>query len=416
MEMERIDKLLLNSILNLFASAGSSSAKSQASESDMLINGLAWCIAANKALPSEFQIISHKDFVLQRKIKSTQVIEAALKSMGCPYPLRAHQIRGLDYKALLPVVQWIVSRVLTMPSETTDEVTHVNYIEEEEYIIQQLGKELSLADNSVKILQANLKEQNQKKANVLNEAQHLREKIDKEGARNTVETLTPLLELSKDLQRQEQDSRSYYDKKRSDLQAEVIELEEMLSSSNQGNNLSNDFDHSLGDSLEGLNSAKCELAAQLRANLLLKRKLEDVPSQTELIQYEHRFSELYVHIQEKLRQTRKFYATYNALLEIKELMQKETSLLNSMSSQFQDAITSAAGRMKLIDSMEGIVKGTKQKLEKVQLGLTTEQKVCDGLKEKYFGAIAEQRRCSFLLKAFQEECAKNEKLRSQISN
>ncbi|XP_043702248.1 coiled-coil domain-containing protein 93 isoform X2 [Telopea speciosissima] len=348
--------------------------------------------------------------------KSTQVIEAALKSMGCPYPLRAHQIRSLDYKAILPVVQWIVSLVLEMPSESADEVTHVNNIEEEEYIIRQLEKELSLADNSVTILQANLKEQNQKKANVLNEMQHLREKIDKEGASNTVQTLTPLFELSKDLQRQEQDLRSYYDTKRSDLQAEVSELEEKISSSNQGNNLSDDFEHSLRDSLERLNSAKSELAAQLRTNLLLKRKIEDVPSQAELIQYEHRFSELYVQIQDKLRQTRKFYATYNAILEIKELMLKETSLLNSMSSQFQDAITSAAGRMKLIESMEGILKGTKQKLEKVQLGFTAEQKICDCIKEKYFGAIAEQRRCSFLLKAFQEECAKNDKLRNQISN
>ncbi|XP_042484312.1 coiled-coil domain-containing protein 93 isoform X2 [Macadamia integrifolia] len=336
--------------------------------------------------------------------------------MGCPYPLRAHQIRGLDYKVLLPVVQWIVSRVLEMPSKSAEEVTIVNNIEEEEYIIRQLEKELSLADNSVKILQANLKEQNQRKANVLNEIQHLREKIDKEGASNTVQTLTPLLELSKDLQRQEQDLRSYSDTKCSDLQAEVGELEEKISSSNQGKNLSDDFDRSLRDSLERLNSAKCELAAQLRANLLLKRRIEDVPSQAELIQYEHRFSELYVQIQDKLRQTRKFYATYNALLEIKELMLKETSLLNSMSSQFQDAITSAAGRMKLIDSMEGIVKGTKQKLEKVQLGFAGEQKICDGIKDKYFGAIAEQRRCSFLLKSFQEECAKNEKLRNQISN
>ena len=38
-------------------------------------------------------------------------------------------------------------------------------------------------------------------------------------------------------------------------------------------------------------------------------------------------------VQGKHRQTRKYYATYNALLEIKELMLKETSLLNSIISQ-----------------------------------------------------------------------------------
>ena len=44
---------------------------------------------------------------------------------------------------------------------------------------------------------------------------------------------------------------------------------------------------------------------------------------------------IFANVQEKLRQTRKYYGTYNALLEIKELMLKETSLLNSISSQVQ---------------------------------------------------------------------------------
>ncbi|KAK7851012.1 coiled-coil domain-containing protein 93 like protein [Quercus suber] len=82
---------------------------------------------------------------------------------------------------------------------------------------------------------------------------------------------------------------------------------------------------------------------------------------------------------------------------------------------FQDAITSTAGRMKLIDSMEGIVKSSQQKLDKVQHGLLEEQKVCDALKQRYAVAVAEQRHCYSLLKAFQEECAMNEKLRCQTS-
>lgn len=80
-----------------------------------------------------------------------------------------------------------------------------------------------------------------------------------------------------------------------------------------------------------------------------------------LLRYERRFSELYdqiqvliifvleflsnvifqmmiseqiiLYTQEKHRQTRKHYDTYNALLEIKELMLKEISLLNSIDSQ-----------------------------------------------------------------------------------
>jgi hypothetical protein len=42
-----------------------------------------------------------------------------------------------------------------------------------------------------------------------------------------------------------------------------------------------------------------------------------------------------------------------------------------------------------------------QKLQKVELGLQEEQKVSDALKKRYAAAIAEQRRCYSLLKAFQ---------------
>ncbi|EOY31388.1 Coiled-coil domain-containing protein 93 isoform 4 [Theobroma cacao] len=198
--------------------------------------------------------------------------------------------------------------------------------------------------------------QNQRKVSLLNELQNLQERIRKQGADAKVLKFVPLLETSKTLERQESQIRSDFDAKRSSLEAEVSDLEEKIATGCDDEKLSHGLDDSLNESLHKLNSAKKELAARLRAIVSVKRQLDDVPSQSELIQYERRFSELNAHIQEKLQQTRKFYATYNALLEIKELMLKETSLLNSISSQ--------------------------QKLEKLQLGLQEEQKVCDSLKER----------------------------------
>ncbi|XP_058074649.1 uncharacterized protein LOC131223310 isoform X2 [Magnolia sinica] len=401
---------VLQGILDLIASAGYSRARiPSVSPFDKLAGGLAWCIAATHAVDAEFHALCDEDLTVRDKINVGEVIEAALRSMKCPYPLQAHQIQGLDYKGAYPVVQWVVARVLKVRAEMGDE------IEEETSNIQQLEKELGHAENSIKMLRASLNEQERKKADVLNEIQHLNQEIDKKGANNVVQSLISLLALLKTLERKESDFRSYCKQKRSDMQAEVVELEKNLSHSSERESHTIDFDHSLRGLLEKLNSAKSALAAKLRANLLLKRRLDDVPSQTELIQYERRFSELYVQIQETLRQTRKYYATYNALVEVKELMLKETSLLNSISSQFQDAMISTTGRAKLIDSLEAIVKGTQQKLEKVQLGLHAEQKACDTLKEKYAAAIAEQRHRSSLLKAFQEECARNERLRNLTS-
>ncbi|XP_042039723.1 coiled-coil domain-containing protein 93 isoform X1 [Salvia splendens] len=248
---------------------------------------------------------------------------------------------------------------------------------------------------------------------VMEEVRILREKIDKECPNSIGRRLVSLLGSMKELEKQELDFQSQCSSDCSRLQKEVDELDKML---NSGANYvdSDAFHHSFQDSSERLESVKKEHATKLRAILSLKRQLDEVPSQAELIQYELRLSELNTQIQKTLRQTRKHYDTYNALLEIKDLMLKETSLLNSINLQFQNAITSADGRIKLTNSLEGILYGTQQKLDKVQLTHELEQKSCNTIKEKYTAAISEQRRSSSLVKLFQEECARNERLRSQM--
>lgn len=57
--------------------------------------------------------------------KVGEAIEEALQRMGCPYPLQAHQIQGLDYPAVLLVVQWLVKRVLQNREESGDQVSPV---------------------------------------------------------------------------------------------------------------------------------------------------------------------------------------------------------------------------------------------------------------------------------------------------
>lgn len=295
-----------------------------------------------------------------------------------------------------------------MQQQHDDDTNKVTRFEEEE---------LQSARASVETLTANLDNLNQRKADVLNNLEQLRERINKEGdaTYTGVQKLVPLLKSLKDLESQESVLQSDYDVKRTELEAEVCNLEEKIAAGMDSEGLCKDLDCLLSESPEKLNAAKKELAARLRAVMSVKWKLGEVPTQSELIQYECGFSDVNDHIQEKHQQTRKYYATYNTLLEIKELMLKETSLLNSISSQFQDAITTTNGCTKLIASMEGIVKGSQQKLQKVELGLQEEQKVSDALKKRYAAAMAEQRRCYSLLKAFQEECAKNERLRGQTS-
>ncbi|XP_073134473.1 uncharacterized protein [Henckelia pumila] len=255
----------------------------------------------------------------------------------------------------------------------------------------------------------------QKEAQVLDDIQ-IHKRADKYCPNSSMYSrLVSLLESLEGLEKQESDFQSRRNLEWSRLQVEVGELDEILCSATDDNECGDATDSSFQNCSEKLGLRKEELAAKLRSVVQLKRELDEVPSQAELIQYEIRSSELNNQIQKKHRQTRKLYDTYNALMEIKDLMVKEISLLNSISLQFQDAISSVDGRCKLIHSLEGILRGTQQKLEKVELTLQSEEKICDSIKEKCTAAISEQRQNSTLLKLLQEERARNERLRAQIN-
>ncbi|XP_073301652.1 uncharacterized protein [Primulina huaijiensis] len=258
------------------------------------------------------------------------------------------------------------------------------------------------------------KDEKQNEAQVLDDIQ-IHERDDKYCPNSSMYSrLVSLLESLEGLERQESDFQSQWDLELSRLQVEVEELDKILRSP-ADYEFGDAIDSSFQDCNEKLGLRKKELAAKLRSVVQLKRELDEMLTQDELIQYEIRSSELDNQIQKKHRQTCKHYDTYNALMEIKDLMLKEISLLNSISLQFQDAISSVDGRGKLIHSLEGILKGTQQKLEKVELTLQSEEKICDSIKEKCTTAISEQRQNSSLLKLLQEEHARNERLRAQIT-
>ena len=52
-----------------------------------------------------------------QKLKLGESIERALRRMRCPCELQAHQIQGLDYPAIFPVVQWLVKKVIATREE-----------------------------------------------------------------------------------------------------------------------------------------------------------------------------------------------------------------------------------------------------------------------------------------------------------
>jgi hypothetical protein len=46
-----------------------------------------------------------------------EIIEKTLARMRCPHVIRSHQIRGLDFINIHPVIQWLVKKVLEVRKE-----------------------------------------------------------------------------------------------------------------------------------------------------------------------------------------------------------------------------------------------------------------------------------------------------------
>ncbi|XP_073000023.1 uncharacterized protein [Typha latifolia] len=281
--------------------------------------------------------------------------------------------------------------------------------------VKQLENEHRLTKKSIKELLSHIDELDQCKESFHHKLQQLQQLLDGKNCSSSVQDLIEILKLLKAVEVEESELWFESEQLHTDKQFTMLKLEKKKSVVGE-RECSITIDDSVNKSFNKLDFIKKELAAILRTILSVRRQIDDVPTQPELIQYERRFSELFLQIQEKHRQTHKLYATYNTLLEIKELMLKETSLLNSINSQFNDAMTNTISCSKLVDSMENITKGTQQKLEKVQHSLVGEQKNSIFLKEKYAAATTEQRLFSSLLKAFQVSTNSNKDLwKSYIS-
>ena len=62
-----------------------------------------------------------RKLTMGQKLKLAESVERGLEDVGCPLPLRAHQIVGLDLEHVFPVVQWLMKRAMAKNHEGTEE-------------------------------------------------------------------------------------------------------------------------------------------------------------------------------------------------------------------------------------------------------------------------------------------------------
>ncbi|CAN7996478.1 unnamed protein product [Ixodes hexagonus] len=86
---------------------------------DKIVGGLAWGIELC-AVDIDVDLPFNENLNIGQKIALTEKIVRVLPKMKCPHRIEPHQIQGLDFEHIFPVVQWLVKKAIETKAETED--------------------------------------------------------------------------------------------------------------------------------------------------------------------------------------------------------------------------------------------------------------------------------------------------------
>uniref|UniRef100_A0A4W4GTK7 Coiled-coil domain-containing protein 93 n=1 Tax=Electrophorus electricus TaxID=8005 RepID=A0A4W4GTK7_ELEEL len=112
----------LAEILELLLAAGYFRARIKGlSPFDKVVGGMTWCITTC-SFDIDVDLLFQENSTIGQKIALTEKIVSVLPRMKCPHRLEPHQIQGLDFIHIFPVVQWLVKRAIETREEMGDYV------------------------------------------------------------------------------------------------------------------------------------------------------------------------------------------------------------------------------------------------------------------------------------------------------
>ncbi|VVC90904.1 unnamed protein product [Leptidea sinapis] len=74
---------------------------------DKIVGGLTWCIELCD-IDIDINLLFEENLTIGKKIALTEKIVKVLPTMKCPYSIEPHQIQGLDFINIYPLVQWLI--------------------------------------------------------------------------------------------------------------------------------------------------------------------------------------------------------------------------------------------------------------------------------------------------------------------
>ncbi|XP_070096835.1 coiled-coil domain-containing protein 93-like isoform X4 [Equus caballus] len=263
----------------------------------------------------------------------------------------------------------------------------------------------------------------------LDKEQAALEKIESKADPSILQNLRALVAMNENLKSQEQEFKAHCREEMTRLQQEIEALKAERAPGGDEKTLSRgephgaltpvmthneDLDRRYNMEKEKLYKIRLLQARRNREIAILHRKIDEVPSRAELIQYQKRFIELYRQISAVHKETKQFFTLYNTLDDKKVYLEKEISLLNSIHENFSQAMASPAARDQFLRQMEQIVEGIKQSRMKTEKKKQENKMRRDQLSDQYLELLEKQRLYFKTVKEFKEEGRRNEVLLSKV--
>ncbi|XP_067634295.1 coiled-coil domain-containing protein 93 isoform X2 [Eurosta solidaginis] len=76
---------------------------------DKVVGGMTWCIECCD-YDVDVDLLFHENLTIGQKISLVEKIVSVLPQMKCPFQIEPHQIQGLEFLSIHPVIQWLVKK------------------------------------------------------------------------------------------------------------------------------------------------------------------------------------------------------------------------------------------------------------------------------------------------------------------
>ncbi|TYZ57581.1 hypothetical protein PybrP1_013202 [[Pythium] brassicae (nom. inval.)] len=157
------------------------------------------------------------------------------------------------------------------------------------------------------------------------------------------------------------------------------------------------------------------LAQQTRAVQRQLRRVDDVPTRVERLQYETRFRELSDEVALTLDETRKHFCTYNARKTALAFLEKEIALLDSIRANVDAAMGAKAATLAFFAQLDAFTQGVQGAADKHRALRDAHQQRVDALDRAYQLLLAKERAYVAAVRDFERECEKNERLQQRLA-